>query len=141
MWMIGEGCVPSWTSAGKAAASSDAFAAIPRSTSASLRNAYFRQVCQRSFFSEALVPAWSRPANGNRRAAALWATSAHLRRRQCTAGLVGVALVAPGADWLAVEQVEDVPGQLVVLDEGHQCHALAGVEREYVQVAQLFQGV
>src|SRR4051794_39455350 len=48
MWRIGGGCVPTWTSAGKAVANSDASAAIRRTTSASSRNAVFRQVCQPS---------------------------------------------------------------------------------------------
>ena len=47
MSMIGEGCEPTWTSATNVAASNCAFAAIRRTTSASLKNAYFRQVCRR----------------------------------------------------------------------------------------------
>src|SRR5450755_1518942 len=44
--MIGGGCVPTWTNAGKAAASSAASAATPRVTSDSSKNAVSAQVCQ-----------------------------------------------------------------------------------------------
>src|SRR4051794_7680460 len=42
--------------------------------------------------------------------------SALLGGGELAAGLVGVGLVTPGADRLAVEDVEDVPGQLLVVD-------------------------
>jgi hypothetical protein len=44
----------------------------------------------------------------------------HLGRRQFSAGLVGVALETPRADRLAVKQVENIPSQLVVVNEGHE---------------------
>src|SRR5262249_821451 len=50
MWRIGGGCVPTWISAGKAAASSDASAVTPPRISAGSRNALSTQVCQPSFF-------------------------------------------------------------------------------------------
>src|SRR5262245_18642593 len=50
MWRIGGDCVPSWTSAGKAAASSGASAVTPPSTSASLKNGFSTQVCYPSLF-------------------------------------------------------------------------------------------
>src|SRR3954447_18936132 len=63
MWRIGGGYVPTWTSAGKAAANSDASAAIRRTTSASSRNAVFRQVCQPSFFGSKPVLMVVEPAS------------------------------------------------------------------------------
>src|SRR3954449_8020607 len=63
MWRIGGGYVPTWTSAGKAAANSDASAAIRRTTSASSRNAVFRQVCQPSFFGSKPVLLVVEPAS------------------------------------------------------------------------------
>src|SRR5690349_21032012 len=47
MWMIGGGCVPTWTSAGKAAACSDASDVTPPSISVSSKYAVSPQVCQR----------------------------------------------------------------------------------------------
>jgi hypothetical protein len=50
MWMIGDDCVLTWTNAGKAAASSDASAVTPPTSSTSLKSAVSTQVCQPSFF-------------------------------------------------------------------------------------------
>src|SRR3954447_8909822 len=44
--MIGSGCVPTWTSAGKAAASSDASDVTPPGISVNSKNAVSPQVCQ-----------------------------------------------------------------------------------------------
>src|SRR3954452_8490102 len=89
MWRIGGGYVPTWTSAGKAAANSDASAAIRRTTSASSRNAVFRQVCQprkklgwqtclnridvRLFF-------WAKPSDSQERQANFTGETLHFRQ-------------------------------------------------------------
>ena len=66
---------------------------------------------------------------------------AFLHRGHGPAGVVGVRLEAPETQWLGVEQIEDKPGQLIVVDEGNEGLPLDGVERVNVHLLKLIQCV